>query len=240
MRRASRYSPGIAAALGLMAIAAGAVEPQTIPADTASVAAAEADAPFSAIWIERTIEFTYIGHTTFYSCDGLRSKVRYVLELLGAHPGYSVVIRACYSPVGPVEWPRVRIRAALPREVTPELLAELEQSAAKRELVARVRGETSPINNPEARFPAQWQSMRIDSGRRARIQDGDCELMAQLLPQVLEPLGVRVVEGSRTDCLLGQVTMNSVQLQLEVLRPVEDPEPEELPKGSVAPDWQST
>jgi hypothetical protein len=64
--------------------------------------------------------------------------------------------------------------------------------------------------------------------------------MAQLLPQVLEPLGVRVVEGSRTDCLLGQVTMNSVQLQLEVLRPVEDPEPEELPKGSVAPDGQST
>jgi hypothetical protein len=57
---------------------------------------------------------------------------------------------------------------------------------------------------------------------------------------VLEPLGVRVVEGSRTDCVLGQVTMNSIQLQLEVPRPVEDSGSEETPAGSVAPDGQST
>jgi hypothetical protein len=43
--------------------------------------------------------------------------------------------------------------------------------------------------------------------------------MEQLVRHVFEPLGVRVVEGSRTDCLPGQLTLNSVQLTLEVLEP---------------------
>jgi hypothetical protein len=223
---------------------AGAVEPTAPATDATMEPAAGPDAQTSAIWVERTIEFSYIGHTTFYSCDGLRNKVRYVLEQIGVHPGYSVIIRACYAPTGPVEWPRVRIKAALPREVTPELLAELERSAAKRELVARVRGETTVINNPEAGFPASWQELRIESGRLTRIQDGDCELMAQLVPQVLEPLGVRVAEESRTDCVMGQVIMNSIRLKLEVLRPVAERAPAEATEqpqsGSVAPDRETT
>lgn len=180
---------------------------------------ADLPATVPAIWVEKQVDFTYVGVTTYYSCDGIRQKVRYVLEQLGAMPGYSVVIGACFRPTGPVERPRVRIRAALPREATPQLIDELQNDAAKRELVARARGEPSVIDDPAAQFPATSRQVRFESSLLARIQDGDCELMEQLVRHVFEPLGVRVVEGSRTDCLPGQVTLNSVQLTLEVLEP---------------------
>jgi hypothetical protein len=180
---------------------------------------ADLPATVPAIWVEEQIEFTYVGRTSYYSCDGIRQKVRYVLEQLGAMPGYSVVIGACYQPTGPVELPRVRIKAALPREATPQLVEQLQKDAARRELVAKVRGERSVINDPAAQFPAVSRQVRFESSRLARIQDGDCELMEQLVRHVFEAFGVRVVEGSRTDCLPGQLTLNSVQLTLEVLAP---------------------
>ncbi|HSQ68613.1 MAG TPA: hypothetical protein VLM41_00900 [Steroidobacteraceae bacterium] len=213
--------------LGCLAWAVLLAQPGSPPGATESTQVVEpavlspADLPDTvpAIWVEKRVEFTYVGRTTYYSCDGIRQKVRYVLQQLGAMPGYSVVIGACYDPNGPVELPRVRIRAALPREATPELIEELQKGAAKRELVARVRGERSVINDPSAQFPAVSRQVRFESSRLARIQDGDCELMEQLVRNVFEPLGVRVVEGSRTDCLPGQLTLNSVQLTLEVLEP---------------------
>ena len=51
-----------------------------------------------------------------------------------------------------------------------------------------------------------------------RIDDGDCELLEQLLPQVLEPLGVREAPGSsRLRCVPRQAQVGSVQLRLESL-----------------------
>jgi hypothetical protein len=69
-----------------------------------------------------------------------------------------------------------------------------------------------------AQFPAQRQVVEFVGRRKDRIDDGDCELLEQLLPQVLEPLGVREAPGSsRLRCVPRQAQVGSVQLRLESL-----------------------
>ena len=84
-----------------------------------------------AVWVEREIFVTYMAFTTYYSCDGLRDKVRWVLKELGARPDFKVTTRGCIRLSGPEVTPGVRIEAALPLEATPEVLAELASGASK-------------------------------------------------------------------------------------------------------------
>ena len=70
------------------------------------VAAAQADAPapgtnapVSAVWVERQVNFTYMPLTSYYSCDGLRDKVRWLLRQLGARPDFKVKSRGCIRAV---------------------------------------------------------------------------------------------------------------------------------------------
>jgi hypothetical protein len=51
------------------------------------------------------------------------------------------------------------------------------------------------------------------------IQDGDCELMQQLIRNVLQPMGVREIAGSRLNCVPHQVPINAVSVKLQVLSP---------------------
>ena len=54
-----------------------------------------------AVWMEREILVTYMAFTSFYSCRGLRDKVTWVLEELGARPGFKVTTRGCVEVTGP-------------------------------------------------------------------------------------------------------------------------------------------
>jgi len=56
---------------------------------------AEVPPAVDAVWMEREILVTYMAFTSFYSCRGLRDKVAWVLEELGARPGFTVTTRAC-------------------------------------------------------------------------------------------------------------------------------------------------
>ena len=183
------------------------------------VPAADAPPAVSAVWVEKDLMFTYMGFTSYYTCDGLRDKVHAVLERLGAREGFKVTARGCMNSPRP-EWsPAVRIVAAFPAEATPELMAELAASAPERELAARAGGR--PATEATAQFPARWKRVEFQSGPHGlrEIDDGDCELMEQLRRSVFEQIGVRVLE-SDVSCVPRQVTLGAVRMAVEVLEPV--------------------
>jgi hypothetical protein len=189
-----------------------------------------------AIWIEKELSFTYFGITSYYSCDSLRDKLKWILEQLGAMEGYTVRMRSCFNSSGPERSPRIMIQAAIPQRVTPELLAELSKDQPERDLIARVRGERSVIGNTEAQFAARTRRVTFDDQNlRSRIEAGDCELMEQLRDKLFVPLGVNVVED-RISCAPNQVSRGSIKIELEVLEPwTPEPEPEPTADPAAAP-----
>jgi hypothetical protein len=176
----------------------------------------------SAVWVEHEIDFTYMGLTSYYSCDGLRDKLRWILEQIGAKPGFRVTTRGCVRMSGPELMPGARIVAALPAEATPEVLEKLASEATKRELVARATGGSEAAQEATAQFPARPRQTGFKSSPNGRIQDGDCELMQQVRDRVLVPMGARILEDD-VRCAPRSVSMGSVRLVVETLEP--EPEP---------------
>jgi hypothetical protein len=181
-----------------------------------------ATAPVNAVWVERELRFTYMPRTSYYTCNGLRDKVRWILAELGARPGFEVRSRGCTELQGPEQFPGVEIVAAFPAVATPELLEQLAGEAAKRQLAARTMGQPDPVPEATAQFPARVKRVEFSSGRSSfeDLQDGDCELMEQWVRQdVFGKLGVRVVDAL-TRCVPRQVTLGAVRMVVEVLEPV--------------------
>ena len=184
----------------------------------AQTTAADSPPAVNAIWVEKDIEFTYMAFTTYYSCDGLRDKLRWVLKEIGARPGFKVTVTGCMN-TGPDVLPHARIRAAMPQAATPELLAELARDASQRELVARSTGKSADVNEPTAQFAARTRRIEFKDDPLSHIEAGDCELVEQLRDHVFVPLGARVVED-RMRCTPKQLNLNGVRLTIEVLEPV--------------------
>jgi hypothetical protein len=182
-----------------------------------AVAAADDPTVVNAVWIERDVQLHYVGLTSYYSCDGLRGQVRSILKELGARPGFKVTARNCINATGPELTPAVRIVAAFPVEATPEVLAELESDASKRELVARVQGKS--VTEATAQFPARPKRVEFRSGGMSFLRDGDCELMEQMRDRVFGELGVKVVDGS-IHCAPRQVSLNAIRMTVDVLEPL--------------------
>jgi len=172
-----------------------------------------------AVWMEREILVTYMAFTSFYSCRGLRDKVAWVLEELGARPGFKVTTRGCVQVTGPEVMPAVRIVAALPVAATPEVLAELASGTAKRELAARATGQAPPETGGTDRFRAAPRRVEFASRPGGPLEDGDCELIEQLRDQVMVPLGAKIIENG-VRCVPRQVRPGAVRLTVEVLQPV--------------------
>lgn len=200
---------GIVSACLCLVSLAGSAQP-SVGADTAPTV--------NAIWVEQDIEFTYMGFTSYYSCDGLRDKLRWVLQEIGARPGYQVRVTGCMDK-GPDLIPRVRITAAMLQEATPELLARLAEDASRRELIARAAGKSAEVNEATAQLPARTRRVEFRDRVGSRIEDGECELVEQLRDKVFVPLGARVVED-QLSCVPKTVMHGDVRLLIEVLEPV--------------------
>jgi hypothetical protein len=154
---------------------------------------ADAATTVNATWVEHELQFTFMGFTAYYSCDGMRDKVRWCLEQLGARPGFKLTTRSCPSPNGPVASPGLRIVAALPAAAAP---------------------------GTAGTFPARTRRVAFKSNfADDHLQDGDCELMEQLRDRVFVPMGAKVVED-RTSCVPHQNVLGAVDMTLEVLEPV--------------------
>ena len=211
-RRRLRYGP-VPLVLALAASGAGMPAGAQTAADASR---AEAGPTVNAVWTEHEFTFTYFGLGTYYACGGLDNKIAYILTELGARPDPWVQVN-CMDGTGVQLMPTARIRVSVPTEVTPELLARLEAERSKRELVAKTRGKGAAVDVATAQFPAERRIVEFTGRRLGRIDDGDCELLQQLLPQVLEPLGIREAPGSSLACMPRMSQFGAVHLKLESL-----------------------
>jgi len=208
------------------------VAPNVVPVVAATIApgsaantlsAAAANGTVNALWVEQEFTFTYFGYGTYYSCHGLEDKIEYILKQVGARDDLKVRVN-CLE-FARVEWmPTARIRVAVPAEATAELLAKFAADQSRRELVARVKGSGAGVDAATAQFPAERRLVKFEGRRGDHVEDGDCELLDQLLPQVLEPLGVRLAPGSRLRCSPRQSQLGAVRVALETLQ--KKPEPQ--------------
>jgi len=210
--------------LGILVLVAGSLAASVSRAapDQQSAVTAADPAPVMAVWVEKKVDFPYKGLTAYYSCDGIRLKVSAILKMIGAREGFKVDVRMCPNYPRPENMPWVYITAAMPQPATPELLAELAKPDAKQELVARVKGQGSPVAEATAQFPARWEQVRIVGKPTGPVQVGDCELIDEMARMAFTQLGAKIVSNEMA-CVPKQVNPGSVRLTLEVLKPVPQP-----------------
>jgi hypothetical protein len=185
-RSVSRLGAVLLFSLVSLPAAAGAVSP-----DGKEVAAS---------WQRHEIEFTYMGFTTRYSCDGLRSKMKLLLKASGARPDFKVTTRACTDLPGRVEpFPRVRMvfhTAALPKPGEKDL------------------GE--PVL-------ARWKAVTLTRRQPRDLELGDCELVEQFRDRVLPAFATRKL-SSDIRCIPHQLSGTSFALGYEVLEGLPEPD----------------
>lgn len=92
----------------------------------------------------------------------------------------------------------VQIRAMMPVEATPAVMAEIHKDRSRRELIARVRGERDASMLEPIVFPAERRQVTL-SRKTLRLEPEECELMEQISRSMFKQLGVRVVRRS-TNC----------------------------------------
>jgi hypothetical protein len=203
--------PAARASLAAIICAAGCVA-------TWSAHAAEPADPekVRAVLKQQEISFTYQGFTSFYSCEGMRSKVKRLLLALGAAKDVEVEVRgSCDSGNSVVRNPLVVIQLTSPVAATPEVLAELEKMRPQRELAARVRGDRGVATDAGAQFDASWKPVSLSRGKLG-IDPGDCELIDELRKKVLPKLGVRIVKNA-VSCSPKQINRSQPRLEVEAL-----------------------
>ncbi len=161
---------------------------------------AAAEGEVAAAWKLQEIEFTYMGFTTRYSCEGLRDKLRLLLEASGVRPDYKVTTRACAMEPGHVtEFPRVQLSFHV---------AEIPQPGAR------------SIGEPTV---ARWRPVMINPRQPRYLEVGDCELIEQFRDRVLPAFTTRRFEGD-INCIPHQLSGSSFLLRYEVLEGMPSPD----------------
>jgi hypothetical protein len=160
---------------------------------TAGTACGAAEARQQAAWQRQEMEFTYLGFTTRYSCEGLRQKLRALLLASGARPDLEVRILGCPAAPGDVtDFPRVRMvfhSAAMPA-------------------AGVVAGEA---------VEARWKQVEIGAQQLRQLEAGDCELVEQFRDRVLPAFAIRGLEGE-VHCIPHRIAGSAYHLRFESLQ----------------------
>jgi hypothetical protein len=183
-----------AVAVGLGALASGAAW-----ADAGAQAAAgqpdQAPAQMqAAVWTPREVQFTYMGFTSKYSCDGLRDTVQQMLLHLGARKSDLKVYETPCSgdPDRPNPFPGVKIKMSV---LTPA---------------------PSPLPAGTQTVPAEWKTVKLPYRETGLNAAGQCELLEQFKRTVLPLFTTRNVD-LRATCVPHQLEPGDASLRAEVL-----------------------
>jgi len=147
-----------------------------------------------ATWQMHEVTLDYMGFTTRYSCDGLRDKLRWVLNALGARADSRVERSGCTRLGEPERLPSVKITAWT-----------LQAAAAPAQ--------------PGA-IDATWKAVNLAAF--GGLDRGDCELAEAIRKTVLPLFTVRAMQYS-TSCIPHQETAGAVTFRLEALVPAAAP-----------------
>lgn len=151
------------------------------------------DAEIEAVWKKQQITFVYNGYSTFYTCGGLRRKLRSILTEVGARDTLKLRGYMCDEQAGSA---RFDIHFESPVEATPENVADLTDYTSEQRLVARVRGESLADAANIERFPASWETISFSRNRSMHLEPGDCELVEQMLRSILPRMSVQIVSNN--------------------------------------------
>lgn len=149
-----------------------------------------------AIWKTQRVAFYFGSSITSYSCGGLTQRIATILRRVGAENDLEVVASACDGPAGLA---RIEVTFRSPVPATRENLQSATRYDATQLLAARVRGETLPAAEDLVRFNAEWQTISFARDRKLRLAPGDCDLVSQMLDNVLSRMAIRV-ESERLWC----------------------------------------
>jgi hypothetical protein len=186
--RRTKFLPIVWAVLSLFGLSAGGSRVHAAPVDGQEI---------EAIWKVHVMRFEYHGFSTQYSCGSLHRKLRGILRSLGARDGIQLREYGCNDLSGII---RFEIAFQSPVEATPENIAAASSFDAKRELIARVRGERLPTAEDVETFPAVWKTVSFARERQLRLEPGDCELVQQLRQQILARMSSVQVVSDRVRC----------------------------------------
>lgn len=173
-----------------------------------------AGTPVDGVWVRHERHFSYMGMTSHYSCDGLESKLKSLLRLVGARD--DLVVRAgCSDPMGGPS----RIATA---RMTYYTLA-LPGAAPASDATGNLGHPAKPLKvEPPAPGVGQWKAVELRATHLNDIQEGDCELVEQFDREILADFTVRNHESHFT-CIPHQLSMNGIRSNFEVLAPLPKP-----------------
>jgi hypothetical protein len=145
-------------------------------------------------WEHRHASFHYDGITSLYSCAGLESNIRALLQHLGARKDLTVRAYACpggYNAPG---------RSAIVDVDFYSLAPGADANAA---------------NSVQAR----WTPVTVSANYPSSIGRGDCELIHEMKDILSKNFSLRDL-NYRTDCMPGQVNINDFSIKAETLKPL--------------------
>jgi hypothetical protein len=180
-------------------------------------AAARADDAASAVWKTQEIQFNYFGFTSTYTCDGLRDRVRAILQQVGADKDMKVSTFGCGAMDRPTRLPSLKIVLSTPVPATPENIAAISKQAEEQASDKKSKGKQPQRADTTDQFPAIWRTVDF---RKSNVQarSGDCELMEQLRDQVFKKLSVRIVDD-HLNCIPNQISIGQPDLKVAALVP---------------------
>lgn len=187
--------------VGTARIVAGAAMAAMILAACGAVGAESAQIP--AVWKEQKIDFVYFGRTSRYSCDGMRDKLRAILDTMGVRRDMSTVAVGCAINGEPRE-----LRESSPTVHLVFSSPALPAASAK----PAHPGDLAPVD-------AQFESFTIATDAFRNMQPGDCELVEEFVRQILPKLTTRNVQSDVT-CIPYQLSGSHYAVRGEVLRPL--------------------
>jgi len=145
-------------------------------------------------WEHRHASFHYDGITSLYSCSGLESNIRALLQHMGARKDLTVRAYGCpggYDAPG---------RTAIVDVDFYSLVPSADAKAA---------------NSVQAR----WTPVTVSANHPNFIGQGDCELIHEMKDILLKNFSLRDL-NYRTDCLPYQVNINDFSVEAEILEPL--------------------
>jgi hypothetical protein len=180
----------------------------------ASAAAPAVDStPVDGVWVRHDRQFSYIGVTSHYSCDGLEYKLKSLLRLSGARDDL-VVHGSCSDPRGgPSQFATARMTyysLALPG--TPQPAAgETGKNLGHPPKDLKVEPPMAGVGH--------WKTVDLRATHINDIQEGDCELVEQFDREILADFTTRNHDSHFT-CIPHQMSLNGIQSHFEVLAPL--------------------
>jgi hypothetical protein len=161
--------------------------------------------PMPAVWKEQRVDFSYMGRTARYSCEGLRDKMRSLLLDLGARRDLKVSLLGC-NESAPL------VRGYLGPRLSIVFSSPALPDAAAQPLHA---GDLSAVE-------ARYESFTLTSDAFRNYGVGDCELVEEFARQILPKLAAKDVKQDIT-CVPYQASGSRFFVSGEILRAAASP-----------------